>query len=69
MSRVWRCAVWIGGEAVLWVALCRCDLLGGRGMGSAVPLRLVGRALEGVVWAALCHCDWGGGRCVSAVSL
>ena len=32
-----RCSVVIGGEAVLWVALCRCDSRGERGMGSAVP--------------------------------
>ena len=32
------------GEGVLWVALCRCDWRGERGMGGVVPLGLVGRA-------------------------
>ena len=60
-------AVVISGEAVLWVALCRCDSRGGRGMGSAVPLRLAGRAWYGV---ALCRWDWRGERGVgSAVPL
>ena len=27
----------IGGESVVWVALCRCDWWGGHGVGVAVP--------------------------------
>ena len=33
----WRCAV-IGGEGVVWVALCRGDWWGRRGVGGAVSL-------------------------------
>ena len=39
-----RCAVGIGKEDVVCVALCRCDWREGRPVGSAVPLKLVGRA-------------------------
>ena len=58
----------IGGESLVWVALCRCDWRGEPGPGGAVPL---GRAWSGrrcavviggesVVWVALCHWDcWG----------
>ena len=35
---LWRCAVVIGGESVVWVALCRCDWRGERGLGGVVPL-------------------------------
>ena len=56
----------IGGECVVWMALCRWNLWGGRRVRNAVPLEFVGRAscrsrcavvigMEGVVWLALCH--------------
>ena len=55
----------IGGESLVWVALCGC------GLGGAVPWGLVGRAWSGwrcavviggeiLVWVALCRCDWWG---------
>ena len=44
----------IGGESLVWVALCRCDWWGEPGLGEAVPL------VESLVWAALCRCDWWG---------
>ena len=68
---LYRCVVGIGGESVVWVALCRGDWRGERGLGGAVPWGLVGRAWSGwrsavaiggesVVWAALCHgVRWG----------
>ena len=43
----WRCAMGIGGEGVLWVALCRCDFAEERAMGSVAPLGLAGRASWG----------------------
>ena len=33
----WRCVIVIGGEVVVWAALCRWDWRGGRGVGGAVP--------------------------------
>ena len=51
----------ICGESLVWVALCRWDWQGERGLGSAV---------ESVVWVALCRWDLRGGRRVgSAVPL
>ena len=32
-----RCAVVMGGESVVWVALCRGDWWGEHGVGVAVP--------------------------------
>ena len=68
---LWRCAVVIGGESLVWVAPCRCDCWGEPGLGGAVPWGLVGRAWSGRrcavviggeswVWGALCRCDWWG---------
>ena len=68
-------------EGVVWVALCDWDWWAGRRVGGAVSLGWVGRAScgwrrvigmgrEGVMWVAPCHWDWWGGRCVAgAVSL
>ena len=83
--RVFRIAdqgvIGIGGQGVVWVALCHWDWWAGRRVGGAVSLGLVGRAScgwrcviaidgEGVVWVALCHWDWWAGRRVGgAVSL
>ena len=36
VSSGWRCAIWIGGEGVAWMALWR----GRRRMDGAVPMRL-----------------------------
>ena len=58
---LWRCAVVIAGESLVWVAPCRCDCWGEPGLGGVVPLGLVGRACSGgaiviggqsPVWAA-----------------
>ena len=35
---LWRCAVGIGGESLLWAALCRCVCWGEPGLCGAVPL-------------------------------
>ena len=35
---LWRCAVVIAGESLVWVALCRCDCWGEPGLGGAVLL-------------------------------
>ena len=76
----WRCVVVIGGQGVVWVALCRCDWWGGRRVGGAVSLGLLGRAScwwrcvigiggQGVVWVALCHWDrWAGCCCVIEIA-
>ena len=62
----WRSAVVIGGESVVWVALCSGDWRGERGLGGAVPWGLVGIAWSG--WR--CAVGIGGGawsRCRCAV--
>ena len=35
---LWRRAVVIAGESLVWVALCRCDWWAEPGLGGAVPL-------------------------------
>ena len=35
---VWRRAVVIGGESLVWVVLCRCDWWGEPGLCGVVPL-------------------------------
>ena len=35
---LWRCAVVIAGESLVWVAPCRCDCWGGPAVGGAGPL-------------------------------
>ena len=35
---LWRCAVVIAGESLVWVAPCGCDCWGEAGLGGAVPL-------------------------------
>ena len=68
---LWRCAVVIAGESLVWVALCRGDLWEEPGLCVAVPWGLVGRAWSGrrcavgiggesLVRVALCRCDWWG---------
>ena len=47
----WRCAIGIGGEGVVWVALCCWDPRRGRGMGT------VGIGGESVLRVALCHLE------------
>ena len=43
----------IGGESVVWVALCRCDWWEVVVWGCVIVI-----GGEGVVWVALCRCDW-----------
>ena len=73
VSRLWRCAVVIAGEGVVWVELCHWDCWVGRRVGTAVSLglliggrcvggacgwrRVIGIAGQGVVWVALCYWD------------
>ena len=53
---LWRCAVVIAGESLVWVALCRCDC-----WESLVWVALCRcDCWESLVWVALCRCDcWG----------
>ena len=62
---LWRCAVVIAGESLVWVGPCR--LIAGQRSGWRCAVVIAG---ESLVWVALCRCDcWGEPGLGGAVSL